>query len=181
MSATGIVHVEDALIRREGEAIGDHKIPHQDVDRAEIRRDAINATKIEFGLDASEPWIGKIDAPIGFHHHIVRPVQAAAVIVIRYHGDTTIRILAGHTPCEVFAGDEPALEVSGEPIGLIGGLLDEGDTGARRPLHAPIISNVTEQKIASFLPPHWAFGRSTRTTKARGEFFDLLTHVDEML
>src|SRR5215470_19986026 len=181
MPATGIVHVEDALIRREGETIGDNKIPYQDVDCSQIRRDAIDATKIECRLDASEPWVGKIDAPIGFHHHVVRPVQATTVIVIRHHGDTTIGILAGHTPCEVFAGDEPALEVSGEPISLIGGLLDEGDTRTRRPLHAPIIANVTEQEIASFLPPHGAFGRSTRTTKARGEFFDLLTHVDETL
>src|SRR5215475_800007 len=138
MPTTGIVHVEDALIRREGEAIGDNKITHQDVDRSEIRRDAIDATKIEFGLDASEPWIGKIDAAIGFHHDIVRPVQAAAVIVIRHYGDTTIWILAGHTPCEVFAGDEPALEVASEPIGFVGGLLDEGDTHTRRPLHPPI-------------------------------------------
>src|SRR5712691_6663414 len=181
MPATGVIHVEDALVWREGEAIGDNKIPHQYVDRTQIRGDAIDATKIEFRLDASQPWIGKIDTPIGFHHDIVRPIQATAVIVIRYHGDTAIWILAGHTPCEVFAGDEPALEVPGEPIGLIGRLLNQGGTRARRPLHAPIIPNITKNEIATFLPPHGAFGGSSHATKAPGEFFDLLLHVDETL
>jgi hypothetical protein len=181
MPATGVVHVEDALVWREGETIGDNKILHQYVDRPQIRGDMIDATKIELRLDASQPWIGKIDAPSGFHHNIVRPVQAATVIVIRHHGDTAIWLLAGHTPCEVFAGDEPALEVAGEPIGLVGGLLDQSDTHARRPLQPPIIANVTEQEIAAFLPSHWAFGRSTRATKAAGEFFGLLTHIDETL
>src|SRR5207249_2389873 len=105
MPATGVIHVEDALVWREGKAIGDNKIPHQHVDRTQIWRDAIDATKIEFRLDASQSWISKINAAIRFHHDIIRPVQAAAVVIIRHYGDTAIWILAGHTPGEMFAGD----------------------------------------------------------------------------
>src|SRR5262249_32747071 len=102
------------------------------------------------------------------HHDIIRAVQAVAVIIVRYHGDTAIRVLAGDTPGEVFAGDEAALSVPREPIGLVGGLLHQGDPSSWRPLHTPIIADIAEDESAIFLPPHWPLGWPALPTEAPG-------------
>ena len=60
----GVVDVEDALIRRKAQAIGQDAISHQEVNRLSVRRDAIDATKVQLGFDTAQPRIGKVDAAV---------------------------------------------------------------------------------------------------------------------
>src|SRR5207249_2421353 len=138
------------------------------MDVAQVWRDAIHSTEIQFRFDATEPWISKVEAPIRFHHHIIGAIQTAAVVPIRHHRDAAVRVLAGDTPGEVFARHEAPLPISRQTIGLVGRFLPQRHPCFWRPLHAPIIADIAEDEIAPFLPPHWSFSRTARPTETTG-------------
>ena len=75
-------------------------------------------------------------------------------------------------PGVVFAGEQPALEVAGQPIGPVRCLLERRHALPRRVFHPPVVVNVAEQQIAALLPPDRSFGGSECAAEAIGELLD---------
>src|SRR5882724_4983629 len=114
VTTAGIIDVQDLLVWGKAQAIGENKIPYQQVNRFSIRRDTIDPAEVQFGFDATHPWIGEIDTAVGFHHHIIRSIQVSAVILVRHHGDAAIQLDAGHAASPTFAGYQPPLSIAGQ-------------------------------------------------------------------
>jgi hypothetical protein len=88
---------------------------------------------------------------------------------------TTVRLPSSSwrvTRRVVLAGQQPALEVAGEPVGPVGLLLEYRDALAWRVLHPLAGVDVAEQEIAAFLPPQRSLGRPQRAAKAAAHFDD---------
>jgi hypothetical protein len=79
----------------------------------------------------------------------------------------------------VLAGDQTALEVAGQPVGLVGLVLEHGDALARRILHPLAGIDVAEQEVAAFVPPQRPFGRSKRPAEALAQLEDRLGRRDD--
>src|SRR5712691_6433858 len=94
----------------------------------------------------------------GGTHPVIRPVEAAPLEAVGDHGETAVKFLPGDPSGVMLAGDQPALEVSGQPIGAVRRLLEYGHALPRRVLHAPVVMNIAEQQVAAFLPPDRSFG-----------------------
>ena len=68
----------------------------------------------------------------------------------------------------MLAGNQPPVDVAGEPIGVVCRLMEDGRTFPRRPLQPLIVADVAEQEVSAFLPPKRSFGhRSTTVTVAQ--------------
>src|SRR5580700_6342827 len=66
----------------------------------------------------------------------------------------------------LLAGQQPALEVAGQPVGLVGLVLENAHALAGRVFHPLAGVNVAEQEVAAFLPPHRPFHRAERAAQA---------------
>jgi hypothetical protein len=113
----------------------------------------------------ARPRIGEINRAVGFNDNVVWPIQAASLEAVGNHCDAAVVLLASDAAGFVFAGQQPALQVAGEAIGLVGVLLEYGDALAGRVFHAFAGVDVAEQQIAALLPPQRPFGRTKRTSE----------------
>src|SRR5207249_245183 len=97
----------------------------------------------------------------------------------RDHGNAAVEFLSGDTSGVVLAGNQPTLEVAGEPVGPVGRLLEQGHALARRVFHALVVMDIAKQKVAALLPPDRPLGRPELTAEAGGQFLDRLRRVDD--
>jgi hypothetical protein len=81
----------------------------------------------------------------------------------------------------MFTGNESALSVAGQTIGLIGGLVKQATALRGRPLHPAIVANITKDQVPLFMPPHRPFSRPTLSAKTAGQFLDLLVDLDNAI
>src|SRR5205823_11110192 len=77
--------------------------------------------------------------------------------------------------------NEPALQVTGQTVRSVGRLLKQRYAGAGLVFHSPIIVDIAEQQIATFLPPQRPLGGSLAPAIAIGEIFDALRGRDNAL
>src|SRR5262245_16500712 len=87
------------------------------------------------------------------------------MIALSHNCDTPIRLHARHAARPTFAHDQSALRITGEAISVIRGLLEHGDPLLWRPFPPPIPAHLTEQEVASFLPPYRPFTNSVATAQ----------------
>ena len=156
VAAARVVDVKDALVGREGKPVRQYEIVDQQAQRAEIGRHPIDAGEGQIPLlrgGGAGPWIGEIDAAVGFDDDIVRPVQPAPLEAVGDNGDAAVELLTCHTAAVMLAGDEPPLQIAGQAVGAVGRFLEQRDAGAGLVLHAPVVVDIAEQEIAAFLPP----------------------------
>src|SRR4029077_8628304 len=82
VSAARVVDVEDALVRREGKAVGNDEIVDQQGQGTEIGSHPADPGKGQIPLlrrAGARPRVGEIDAAVGFDDDVVRPVELAAL------------------------------------------------------------------------------------------------------
>ena len=184
LGAPRVVDVEHRLIGREGEAVWQYKIADQKAHAAEIGGDAVDAGKGQvplLGRGRTGPRIGKIDAAIGFDDDVIGPIEPAPLEAVGDHRSAAVELLPGDTPRVVLAGNEPALQVSGQPISPVGRLLKDGDALAGIVFHPLVIVNVAEQQITAFFPPQRSFGRTQSAAEPVGQMLDRLGGGDDPL
>lgn len=87
----------------------------------------------------------------------------------------------------MLAGQEAALRVSGEAVGLVGAGLEFGQAVGVVVAHATVASDVAEEQVATLLEPDRAFGGppgdakgGTVAAETAGEPFDFLVQVDDL-
>src|SRR5262249_13193109 len=124
--------------------------------------------------------IGEVDRAVGLDHDVVRPVEALALKIVGDHGEAAIKLTPRHPPRLVLAGDDAALLVAGEPVRLIGVLLEHGHALARRVLHPLDGMDVAEQEIAALLDPDRSLGRAERSAEAESDVLDRLGRGDDL-
>ena len=71
------------------------------------------------------PRIGEIDTAIRFDDDVVGPVELPSLEAVRDHGQAAVEFEPGHPPTVMFAGEQPPLQVAGQPVGAIGRLEQE--------------------------------------------------------
>ena len=166
MPWAGVNYVEDTLVRGKGQAVGYYQVPDHHGGGAQVRGDSIHPSEVQLGRrDPPYPRIGEVDGPVGPYHHVVRTIQPLPLIAVHHNSDIPIRFQASHPPRGLLTGNQSALGVSGESVGLIGGLQEHGCALSWRPLHSPIIGNVTEEEVPAFLPPYRALGTIVTTAQ----------------
>jgi hypothetical protein len=63
--------------------------------------------------------IGEPDRAVRPHHHVVRRVEALALVAVGDHGDRAVGLGTCHAARSMLAGDQPSLAVTGVAIGII--------------------------------------------------------------
>src|SRR6516165_12157931 len=81
----------------------------------------------------------------------------------------------------MLARDDPPLQVAGQPVRLVGVLLEDGDALAGRVFHAFAGMDVAEQEIAALLDPDGSLGRAEWSAEARCDLIDRLGRGDDLL
>ena len=163
VSPARVVDVQHALVGREGQPVGNHEVVYQQRDGAQVRGDAVYPGVLVvplFGRCGQRPRVGEVDAAVGLHHHVVGAVEAAALEAGGHHGDAAVGLGAGHAAAVVLAGDEAALQVAGEAVGAVGGLVVDAGAFTRHVLNAPVVVDVAKQQVAAVGPPHRPLGRA---------------------
>src|SRR5262249_23589831 len=149
-----------------GNAVGQQEIAYQERHGTEIGAHPIDAHEGHIPLlpdIGSRPRVGEVDAAIGLDYHVVGPIEPLPLEAVGDHRDAAVRFLPRHAPALSLAGNDPALEIAGEAVGLVGVLLEHADALPRRVFHPLAGVDVAEQQIAAFLPPHRAFRAWTLT------------------
>src|SRR5262249_25747314 len=127
------------------------------------------------------PGVGEVDRAIGLDHHVIGTVEPSPLEAVGEHGEAAVEFPPGHSPGVMLTGHKAALEVAGEPISAVGRLLVHGDAFAGRVFHAPVVMNITKEKVPAFLPPDGAFGGAEFTAKARGQLLDGLGRGEDLV
>jgi len=112
MAAAEIIDIDHTFIGREGEPVGKDHIVEEERDRAEIRRDTINAGVGEVPLlrgERARPRIGKINRAVRLDDDIVWPVEAPALEAIGDHRYRAVMLLTRDAAGLVLAGQQPTL------------------------------------------------------------------------
>jgi hypothetical protein len=93
-----------------------------------IGRDAEHAREAQVPLLRYERAvrIGEVDRAVGLDHDVIRAVEALALKTVGDHRETAVKLAPRHPPGLVLAGDDAALLVAGEPVRLMGVLLEHG-------------------------------------------------------
>src|SRR5262249_7529826 len=89
-------------------------------------------------------------------------------------------LLSSYASSVVLAGQQSALEISGQPVRAVRRLVEHGHALARHVLHPPVVVNVAEQQIAAFFPPEWPFRRPQRPAESIGQITDGLRWADDL-
>src|SRR5262245_32714236 len=110
--AARVVDVEHALVRRERQPAGQHKIVNEQGVGAEPGSEAIYAREGEIPLlggEGTRPRVGEVDTAVGLDHDVVGTVEPLAFEAVRDHGEAAIELEPRDPPAVVLAGDQPAL------------------------------------------------------------------------
>src|SRR2546422_9856 len=175
VSAPSVVDVEHRFIRREGEAVGQHEVGNEQAHRAQIGRDAVHSGKGQIPLLGSQgagPRVGEVDAAVGFDHDVVGTVEPPTLEAVRDHGEAAVELLPRDAPAVMLAGNQPALEIPGQPVGPVRRLQEHRHALGGDVLHAPVVMDVAEQQKAAFLPPERPFGRPLGSAESFGQLLD---------
>ena len=174
MLAAGVVYVENTLVRGEGYAVGGDEVAYEQGDLVEVGGDHVHAGVVEIQTGSGGARVGEVYVAVGLDYDVVGAVEAGAAVPVGYDGDFSVGVLAGDAARAVFAGEQASLEVAGESVGVVGGLLEEGYAFVGVPLHAPVVVYVAEQEIAAVAPPEWPFGWAVVAAEAVGQFLYVL-------
>ena len=136
----------------------------------------IDAGVVQVEAGSGSARVGEVDTAVGLDYDIVGTVESGAAIPVGYRGYLAVGVLACDAARAMFAGQQPAFQVAGESVGVVGGLLEEGDALIGRPFHAPVVVDVAEQQVAAIAPPEWAFGWASVASEAGTEFLYLLVN-----
>ena len=98
-------------------------------------------------------------APSDFHNKIVGTVQAFALVVVRHNGNAAVGFLSRNPTGIVLTRQQPALRIASQAVGLVGAGLEKRQTVGIVIAHPPILPDVAEQQVATFLEPDRAFRR----------------------
>ena len=70
--------------------------------------------------------VAEPDGVVFLHHHVVRRVEALAIVFVTDDGDGAVVLGAGDTPgAAVLGGDQPPLIVTGVPVREVRGLAED--------------------------------------------------------
>src|SRR3984893_14506772 len=72
----------------------------------------------------------------------------------------------------MLAGDQPSLQVAGQTIGSVRRFKEHRHPSPRFVFHSPVVVDVAEQQVATFLPPNRPFGWAERAAETVGEMLD---------
>ncbi len=106
---------------------GRRKSSDDDAQRAVARIEAIDVAASDLALRLAA-LVGRADAvsrigepnrAVRLHHHVVRRIEALALVAVGEDRDGPVIFGAGHPPAAMLAGDETALPVAGVAVGEI--------------------------------------------------------------
>jgi hypothetical protein len=137
---------------------------------------ALGLVALVIGIDP----VSRVREPygtVGLHHHIVRAVEAFALIALGHDGDAAVVLGARDPPVAVLAGDEASLAVDRIAVAVTGRMTENADNagGLVETQHA-VIGDVAPDKIA----PGREIGRPLRPAAALIELFDPRRCLNEM-
>lgn len=160
----GIGDVESLFIGRKGKAVR-RAIIGNGCDIAAVRRHAIDSGEIEFGIFGDPESrikpvrrIGEVDITVRLDDHVVRTVEATALVVGRDGRRAAVLFDARHAPSGVFADDQAPLPVSRQSVRLSARRAENGHAGVRPPLMDDVCGDVAEVKAAIAGVPYRTFG-----------------------
>src|SRR5262249_43497931 len=155
--------------QRQGLAVGS-----QPVDAAEVELERAWHTEVR---PASVAWVGKVNGPVALHHHVVGAIQLLVAVVRGEHADAAINLGAGETTRGMLAGDEAAFVVPGEPVRLVAGLTEGGNTSLFVPAAQVVTRHIAEQEVALARVPQ----RTFREDAVTDELFEAEDAPDNLL
>ncbi len=164
-------HIERALVGREAQTVGAGDALDNPGHLQCAAIDAVDRVR-QLGLNlvplvivaSLEGRIAEPDGPIALDHHVVRRVEALALIVVGQHGDRTVVLGTGHAPTQfmrrgAFADHQPALAIAGQAIGEVRLFAKYAQRLADLvPTHDAVVGNVAEQQVAPVANPYRTFG-----------------------
>ncbi len=120
-----------------------------------------------------EGRVAEPDGAVALDHDVVGRVEALALEVVGQHGDAAVVLGPGDAPAQAlvgraFAGDQAALVVAGQAVGVVRGCaIDAQGLADLVPAHDAVVGNVTDQQVAAIAHPYRAFGPA----QAGGDLF----------
>src|SRR5215467_2966498 len=163
--AGGVVDEESPAVAREAEAIGAVEVVHHQRRVLRIAARAVDALKGELLLalhpievHAAVRRIAEVDPAVGRADDVVRAVELLAVVVGGHRRNASVGLGAGDLARGVLAGEEPALPVPGEAVGLVAWLAKGGDAVRGRPSPEMIPWHVAPQEILARGMPEGSLG-----------------------
>ena len=177
MRDAGVGDIEQALVRREGEAVRPHHVGDDGRDLARARIDAIDVAAADLrrlpvalviGVDAIG-GIGEPDRAVRLHDDVVGGVEPLALIAVGEHHDAAVPMGHGDAARQMLAGDQPALVVDGVAVGIVRALAEHRDlmAGLGEPHHA-VVGDVGPDEVAPGGEP----GRPLAPARARPQPLD---------
>src|SRR5206468_4145629 len=93
--------------------------------------------------------IGEPDRAVGFHHDVIRRVEALALVAVREDRDASVVFRADHPSAAVLAGDQATLPVAGVAVGEVRIRTEHRDL-QRLLVEAqdPVVGEIAEQETA---------------------------------
>jgi hypothetical protein len=103
--------------------------------------------------------IGKPDSSVGMNYHIIWSVEGFAVEAVQQHGEAPVVLGAGNPSCQMLAGNQTPLAVSGVAVAVVGGLTEHCDlVGYLAVSQHPVVGYIAEDQGPEVAEPHWALG-----------------------
>ena len=156
VAAAGVVNVQNALVGRQGQAVGAAEVPDDEGDGSQVGRDVIDAVPVQVQPRGGKAGVGEIDVAPGTDDDVVGAVEAAAPVVAGDDGDAAVGFLAGNPAGIVLAGQQAAAGVAGKAVGPVGWFHEETDAVGGSPLHAAAVVDVAEEQVTALVPPQGA-------------------------
>ena len=157
-----IVDVQDRLVGREGQAVRQGEVVHQQVE-GPVRCDTVHAiARLLFARDGRgppvrRPWhawragldgvgrVGEVDGAVGLDHDVVGAVEPLALKVLRQHCASAVVGDPGHAPAVVLRREHPSLAIQSQAVGHARG--EGGQFGTLRqpaPAHDALVRDIAE-------------------------------------
>ena len=140
--------IQRLFIRREDDAVGRREVFAEPRDFAIVGEVVKRLFRLGQRHRSAEPRIGEVDATGLVQHQVVRSVEPLALVTVGQR----LHLLGGDVdfdqPAIHFAGDDVALGVEHQPVGVLGWFEEHGHRARRIHLVNPLGRNIAEVQVA---------------------------------
>jgi len=103
-------------------------------------------------IETLTPRIGKVQAAIGFAHHVIGTVEALVVPAVGQDGIRAVRFHTGHPAVDHFTDDDSSLYIEGHAVGFATLLPDDLQLAPGNQFEHLATADVDKQQVTVRVP-----------------------------